>query len=137
MRRIDNFLNDLMSREFAGGVKVKDAEKAWSSDSMSFSFKVKKGLIGTTISGVIQVNDQSVVVQSELPRIVTTFVAEDKIRDVINKQFDACFPRKSESKSLTPNFAALAHLVVSFRHFGVRSRLFQLGTVGEIYTSTT
>jgi len=60
-RRIDNFLNNLMRREFPGGVKVKNPEKDWSGDSITFSFKAKKGSIGTTISGVIQVSCQDLL----------------------------------------------------------------------------
>jgi hypothetical protein len=34
---------------------------------MHFSFKPKKGFIGTTISGEIRVNDDSVVIDADLP----------------------------------------------------------------------
>jgi hypothetical protein len=59
---------------------------------MRFSFKAKKGFIGTTISGVIRVNDDSVIVDSDLPGVVTAFVSEDKIRNVINEQLESLFP---------------------------------------------
>jgi hypothetical protein len=59
---------------------------------LNFSFKAKKGIIGTTISGVIHVNDDSVAMDTDLPGLVTTFVTEDKIRDAINKQMDSLFP---------------------------------------------
>jgi hypothetical protein len=59
---------------------------------MRFSFKANKGFIGTMISGVIRVNDDSVVIDADLPGIVTTFVSEDKIRNVINEQLDSLFP---------------------------------------------
>lgn len=44
--------------------------------------------MGTTISGVITVNDDSVVMDSDLPGLITTFVSENKIRDEIHKQLD-------------------------------------------------
>jgi hypothetical protein len=56
---------------------------------MRFSFKAKKGFIGTTISGVIRVNDDSVVMDADLPGLVTAFISEDRIRDVINEQLDS------------------------------------------------
>jgi len=59
---------------------------------MRLSFRGKKGFIGTTISGVIRVNDDSVVMDSDLPELVTTFISEDQIRDVINEQLDSLFP---------------------------------------------
>ena len=59
---------------------------------MRFSFKAKKGFLGATISGVIHVNQDSVVMDSELPGLVTAFVSEDQIRNVINEQLDGLFP---------------------------------------------
>jgi hypothetical protein len=58
---------------------------------MRFSFKAKKGFFGTTISGVIRVNDDSVVMDCDLPGLVTAFVSEDQIRNVINEQLDGLF----------------------------------------------
>lgn len=43
------------------------------------------------ISGVIRVNDDSVVMDSDLPGLVTTFVSEDQIRNLINEQLDGLF----------------------------------------------
>ena len=47
---------------------------------------------GATISGVIHVNQDSVVMDSDLPGLVTAFVSEDQIRNVINEQLDGLFP---------------------------------------------
>jgi hypothetical protein len=58
---------------------------------MRFSFKAKKDFLGATISSVIHVNQDSVVMDSELPGLVTAFVSEDQIRNVINEQLDGLF----------------------------------------------
>ena len=92
IHKIDTFLDNLMRRQFPSGATIKEASKSWSDNAMHFSFKAKKGFIGTTISGVIRVNDDSVVIDSDLPGLVTTFVSEDKIRDVINEQLNSLFP---------------------------------------------
>jgi hypothetical protein len=93
IRKIDTFLDDLMRRQFPGGVTIEEPSKSWSDNAMRFSFKAKKGFVGTTISGIIRVNDDSVAMDSDLPGLVTTFVSEDKIRNVINEQLDSLFPR--------------------------------------------
>lgn len=92
IQKIDTFLNDLMHGQFPGNVAIKEASKNWSNDAMSFSFKAKKGFLGATISGVIRVNQDSVVMDSDLPGLVTAFVSEDQIRNVINEQLDGLFP---------------------------------------------
>jgi Putative polyhydroxyalkanoic acid system protein (PHA_gran_rgn) len=91
IHKIDTFLDDLMRRQFPGDVAIKEASKSWSDDVMRFSFKAKKGFFGTTISGVIRVNDDSVVMDSDLPGLVTAFVSEDQLRNVINEQLDGLF----------------------------------------------
>ncbi len=91
IHKIDSFLDDLMRREFPGDVAIKEASKNWSDNAMQFSFKAKKGFFGTTVSGVIRVNDDSVVMDSDLPGLVTAFVSEDQIRNVINQQLDSLF----------------------------------------------
>ena len=92
IQKIDTFLDDLMHGQFPGNVAIREASKNWSNDAMSFSFKAKKGFLGATISGVIRVNQDSVVMDSDLPGLVTAFVSEDQIRNVINEQLDGLFP---------------------------------------------
>ena len=92
IQKIDTFLNDLMHAQFPGDVAIKEASKSWSNDAMCFSFKAKKGFLGATISGVIRVNQDSVVMDSDLPGLVTAFVSENQIRNVINEQLDGLFP---------------------------------------------
>ena len=92
IQKIDTFLNDLMHGRFPGDVAIKEASKSWSNNAMHFSFKAKKGFVGATISGVIRVNQDSVVMDSDLPELVTAFVSEDKIRDVIKAQLESLFP---------------------------------------------
>jgi hypothetical protein len=92
IHKIDSFLDDLMCRPFPGGITIKEPFKSWSDEAMHFSFKARKGFIGATISGVIRVNDDSVIMDSDLPGLVAAFVSEDTIRDVINKQLDGLFP---------------------------------------------
>jgi hypothetical protein len=74
IQKIDTFLNDLMDARFSGDVAIKEASKSWSNNAMHFSFKAKKGFVGATISGVILVNQDSVVMDSDLPELVTAFV---------------------------------------------------------------
>src|SRR5437660_11570346 len=84
IHKIDTFLDELMRRQFPGGVAIKEASRSWSDNAMRFSFKAKKSIFGTTISSVIRVNDDSVVMNCDLPGLVTSFVSEDQIRNLIN-----------------------------------------------------
>ncbi|MPR36168.1 polyhydroxyalkanoic acid system family protein [Salmonirosea aquatica] len=95
IQKIDSFLDELMKRDFPGGVVVKEPTKSWSGNTMDFSFKLKKGLISTKIAGDIQVENGKIIMNSDLPGLVKTFVSEDKISDVIGQQIDSLFGTKN------------------------------------------
>lgn len=80
--RIDQFLEKLVQNP-PGGVTVKDAQRDWNGNRMSFSFTAAKGFLGTTVRGVMDVLDDKVVVESELPSLVRNLLGEDRIRHVI------------------------------------------------------
>lgn len=94
IHKIDSFLDELMKRDFPGGVVVKEPTKSWSGNTMDFSFKLKKGFLSTKIAGEIQVEDGKIILNSDLPGLVKTFVSEEKISDVIGQQIDTLFTPK-------------------------------------------
>jgi hypothetical protein len=87
IHKINTFLDDLMHRQFPGDVTIKEPSRSWSDDAMRF--------FGATISGVIRVSDDSVIMDSDLPGVVTAFVSEDNIRNVINEQLEGLFPAEA------------------------------------------
>lgn len=84
--RLDGFLDALMERQPPGGITIKNPEKAWNGNTMDFSFSAAKGLFGTSISGRMRVEDDRVVVDSELPVLIRSFVGEDRIREVVSRE---------------------------------------------------
>jgi hypothetical protein len=91
IRKINDLLDDLQSRQFPAGITIHDVSRSWSDSTLTFSVKARKGFFGTTLAGVLRANDSSVVLDGDLPGMVTTFVPEDKIRDVIRQQLDDLF----------------------------------------------
>ena len=80
--RIDRFLERLVGNP-PGGVTVKDARRDWDGDRMNFSFTAAKGFLGTSITGVMEVTDDTVVLESDLPSLVRNLLGEDRIRHII------------------------------------------------------
>lgn len=87
-RRLDSFVDGLLARPLPSGVTIQEPNRSWSGNTLNFSFRAKKGWIGTTLAGTVLVGENSVVLESELPGLVTTFVPEEDIRAAINRQFD-------------------------------------------------
>ncbi len=91
IEKVNSFLEELMKREFPGGVTIEQPIKEWMGDQMKFSFQAKKGFFGTTISGSVDVTEEHVCFLADLPPIVTMAVPEEKIVQTINSQFDLLF----------------------------------------------
>jgi Putative polyhydroxyalkanoic acid system protein (PHA_gran_rgn) len=83
MSRIDQFLDRLVQAP-PGGVTIKDARKDWDGNRMTFSFTAAKGPFGTSVRGLMDVMDDRVVVESELPRLVKSLLGEDRIQHAIS-----------------------------------------------------
>lgn len=84
--RIDRFLEALMEQQPPGGVTIRDPAKSWDGNTMRFSFTAAKGFFGTTIRGLLRVEDDRVVMDAELPALVRSVVGEDRIRDTISRE---------------------------------------------------
>ncbi|MEM1303386.1 MAG: polyhydroxyalkanoic acid system family protein [Planctomycetota bacterium] len=65
--------------EFGQG-QVKDIEQAWDGDQLTFSFKT----VGVTIAGTMDVGDDEVAVQGDLPFAAALF--KGKIESSISEQ---------------------------------------------------
>jgi len=88
IRKIDAGLDDLLARPFPGGVAVTEVSRSWSDNVLHCSFRAEKGIFGTLIAAVVRVQDDLVVMDCNLPGLVTAFISEDKIQEGIHRQLD-------------------------------------------------
>ena len=86
IERIDHFLDGLMQQAPPGGVTIKNPAKSWDGNTMDFSFTAAKGFFGTTIRGQVRVEDDRVIMDTELPALVRNLIGEDRIRDTISRE---------------------------------------------------
>ncbi|HSK10246.1 MAG TPA: polyhydroxyalkanoic acid system family protein [Vicinamibacterales bacterium] len=93
IERLDHFLEGLMQRQPPGGITIKNPRKDWDGNTMNFSFTAAKGLFGTSINGLVRVEDDRVVMDTELPALVRGFVGEDRIRNAISQELGRLLDR--------------------------------------------
>ena len=79
IEKIDSFLDKLAEKELPAGITIDNPQKSWSDNVMTVSFKAKKGFFGVEIKGTATVFDDHVIIEMDLPAIVTSFVSEDEI----------------------------------------------------------
>ncbi|MFB3854037.1 MAG: polyhydroxyalkanoic acid system family protein [Vicinamibacterales bacterium] len=85
-RRLDAFLDEMMGRQPPGGVTIKSASRWWEGNRMVFSVQARRGFFGTTVSGSMVVTDDMVIVESDLPAIIRSFIGEEPIAEGIRRQ---------------------------------------------------
>ncbi|MCF7811617.1 polyhydroxyalkanoic acid system family protein [bacterium] len=79
IEKIDGFLDKLAEKELPAGIAIENPKKQWSENIMTVSFKAKKGFFGVEIKGTATVFDDHVIIEVDLPAIITSFVSEDEI----------------------------------------------------------
>ena len=90
--KMDTFLAGLLQTELTGGFRIKNPQKRWAGNRMEFSFTVKKSWVpGINVEGTILVSETEVIMDCDLPGLITAFVNESEIREVITSQFNGLF----------------------------------------------
>lgn len=82
-RRVDEGIDKLFQAGPGGGpVEVRDQQKSWNGDAMTFSLTVKMGFFTAPIRGIAMVEDKLITLDVDLGAI-GRFMPEDKVRGAI------------------------------------------------------
>jgi hypothetical protein len=89
IRMVDKGANGLFAGAAGPSVEITDQKKEWVGPVMHFSFTAKMGFIAVPLTGTIDVGDQNVVVDCEMPSFVDKFLGDGKVSSVIEKKVQA------------------------------------------------
>ncbi|HTY89072.1 MAG TPA: polyhydroxyalkanoic acid system family protein [Candidatus Acidoferrum sp.] len=90
--RINTLLDRVLAGPFPGGVTVQEVSRTWSANILNFSSRVRKGVFGARITGVLRVSDDAVMLDLDVPGWAASLVGEDKIKETIRQQLEELFP---------------------------------------------
>ncbi|MGA3025959.1 MAG: polyhydroxyalkanoic acid system family protein [Bryobacteraceae bacterium] len=79
IRRVNEGADQLFQGAGSAGVEIRNLERSWSANTLSFSFTGKMGPFTAPIRGTVQVEEKDLTVEVDLG-IVAKFLPEDKIR---------------------------------------------------------
>jgi putative polyhydroxyalkanoic acid system protein len=87
-QEVMRIVNDATGQVFGAGatgglLHVSNVEKSWSGSIMTFSLTASFAVMRSLIKGTIEVTDSDVIIDCNLPQLLTTFVQESKIRSSI------------------------------------------------------
>ena len=76
-----------------GGLEIAEERRSWLGSTMTFSFIGRVGFISIPLSGIMDVRQTVVIVEVELPPVVSMFVGEEKVRAGLEKELRALVVR--------------------------------------------
>lgn len=86
MRIVDDTADQLFRIGGSGTVKVSGFARQWQGDTMSFSLSAGVGPFRTPIKGWISVTDRDIVIDADLPPLLTRFVSERTIQSALESR---------------------------------------------------
>lgn len=84
--KINGFLDQLSSTDLLAGVKLSNPKMVWTGNVMDLSFRLNKGFLRVNVDGTLTVTDKSVIIEINIPAIVTSFIPEKDIARRIESQ---------------------------------------------------
>src|SRR5262245_2372590 len=90
-QKVDCVMEQLAQTQLPAGIKITSLDKSWSQKELRFSVQAKKAFFKTKIEGRFVVTDESIVLDFSVPPIVGSLISEDRIRDIIDQNFDKLF----------------------------------------------
>jgi len=82
MRRIDNGVDQLLKGVAGGPVEIRDQQKSWNGNVMTFSLTGKMGFFTAPIRGTVTVNDADIVIDADLG-MLEKFIPQEKIKNQV------------------------------------------------------
>lgn len=86
--KLSRFADGVSTREWPGGVDVRDITSNWTGDRLDFSFAASRGFFSLTIRGWLDVADAEVILDAGVPPMLATLVGEDRIREVLTTELE-------------------------------------------------
>ena len=89
---IDNDLRNLLREPLPAGLSIVDPKINWNDNVMNVSFNVRQSfIINVNIQGSVTVNNDLVIFDADIPRIIINIIGEGKIRNAITRYLNDMF----------------------------------------------
>ena len=95
VERTDALWENLLLSPLPGGIEVQVVERHWKDNLMEFSFTAGKGIFRASIRGKMLVTDGLVVLDSEIPSIVTALVGEEGAKALLARKLKEALNNKT------------------------------------------
>jgi hypothetical protein len=85
IQAVDRSFDQLFQSPQIRGAKLKDVQRSWQGNTLSFSLNINMGFFNSPIKGTIEVTDTDVIIDADLG-MFERMVPADKVRELIGTQ---------------------------------------------------
>jgi hypothetical protein len=83
VQSLNESIEKLLTLQVPGGARVTNVQRSWNGNTLHFSLVAGMGFLTAPVRGAIQVTDQDVTIEVDLPNLLTKFIPEQKIASQI------------------------------------------------------
>src|SRR4051794_9154107 len=80
---IDRSFDDIFKGLPVGPIQITDEQRTWVGNTMNFSFNARAAFLTVPIKGWIQVEQQQVTIEVQLPSFLDKLIPEEKVKTAV------------------------------------------------------
>ncbi|GEM_PF-5088227 len=87
-QKIDKYVSKLNKMEFYSNFKISDFNRNWNNYEMLYSLNIKQSFLERRMKGFLQIKDEIIIIEFDMPDIIKNFVREEKLQLIIKNHLD-------------------------------------------------
>jgi|GEM_PF-981066 len=97
-RTVEDTVSDLLQAELPRPFHMTGMRKQWSDSKLQFQTAVAMGPLRMPVRGTIQVHDTEVVIDIELPPLLSKFIPEERLKEAVEARIRKRLAEKAGGK---------------------------------------
>lgn len=95
VQRVDESFADLLHQPLPSGAQVVEVQRDWEGNTLRFAVKGRRGMFSAKIHGTVDVTPEQVVLDAEVPPMLTAIMPEERVQEMLERHLDRMFPPRN------------------------------------------
>lgn len=86
VKLVDGAVEQMLSPDLPGPMRIENLQRQWNGDKLDFTLTAKMGFMGVPIKGDIEVTDRDIIIDVDLPNLLTRLIPEQSIKTAMESK---------------------------------------------------
>lgn len=86
IKSVDQSVEQLLAADLPSPLRLTLTRKNWTGSTMHFSMTASVGILRAPVTGTVEVTDTEVVIEAQLPRLLTALTSERAIQERVERR---------------------------------------------------